>query len=467
MRSLAMAAVAFAWTWLAAASAAADNRAVHRNAPPGAARFGTTRRAYSLAQCISLAERNYPKVAEARAKLGHKEAQRVEAKYAPFGEFKVKGALGPAPTVRGTSVYSQNTDAALSDNMGIFWRLSAEGALPLWTFGKIDNLWAAADAQVTVGQYELAKAKNDLRIDVRRAYYGLQLARDAATLVKRAADQIDDYVEELARRVDDGEGDDIELVKTRMYRAELDARSSQARQEAAHALAALMFLTGVAAAFDIPDEPLRRIAHSLAPLPHYLAAARLHRPEVNMARAGMKAREAQVRLARSQLYPDIGLGLSASWSAAPEVTNQTNPFVKDSGNFLYYGAALVLQWKLDLLPKAARLSQASAELDAMRATERFALGGVGLEVEDAYHEAEATAERLDAFDRATGFAKQWLIKVQQGIEVGTFDKEDLVDPAKEYALKQFAQMSAVYDYNIALAKLAKATGYEALLRDAE
>ncbi len=431
--------------------------------PATTGRFGVAARVYTLEQCMRLAELHYPKIAEALAALKKKQAERDEVAYLPFGEFKARAALGPAPTVRGTSVYSQNTDAALTDNMGLFWRLGVEGVVPLWTFGKLENALDALDAQVEVGRHDLTKAKNDLKVDVRRAFYGLQLARDASLLVRQAADRLDDYIEGMKESVAEGEGDDIELVKTQMYRAELDARASQARQEAANALASLRFLTGAVGSFDIPDEPLTRVEHALAPLPHYLAAASIHRPEVNMARAGMIARRAQVRLAESRFYPDVGLGLSASWSAAPEVTDQTNPFVKDQGNFLSYGAALVLEWKLDFLPSTARLTKAHAELEAMRATQRYALGGVGLEVEKAYHEAAEAGARLDAFDRAADYAKKWLIKVQQGIDIGMFEEDELVEPAKEYAFKQFARMSAVYDYNIALAKLAQATGWRGML----
>ena len=58
--------------------------------------------------------------------------------------------------------------------------------------------------------------------------------------------------------------------------------------------------------------------------------------------------------------------------------------------------------------------------------------------------------------------EQGLIQVQQGIDVGTFDDEDIVDPAREFALKRFSQMSATFDYNIALARLAQVTGWDAV-----
>jgi outer membrane protein TolC len=366
--------------------------------------------------------------------------------------------IGPAPTVRGTSLYSPDTDVTLSKNMALAWQIGIEGAVPLWTFGKLSSLWAAADAQVRVGEHEVKKARNDVRLSVHKAFYGLQLARDALALMRDASRQMERYAARLARLVAKGDGDDIELLKMRMYAADLEAKQSEVRQEERAGLGALRFLTGVKE-LDIPADPLVKVEHTLAPVATYLSAARLFRPEINMARAGVLARRAQVELEQSRLYPDIALGLSAKWARAPEVTDQTNPFVRDGGNYLYYGTALAFRWKLDFLPKAARIARAQAELQAMRATERFALGGVGLEVEKAHGEALEAERRLDALTRAAQYARRWLIKVQQGIEVGTMDDEDIVDPAKEYAFKRLARMKATYEYNLAVAQLHLATGW--------
>ncbi len=428
-------------------------------------RTPTRARRLTLHECLRMAEQNYPKVHEARAKLGQKKAELWEAYTAPFSNFSMTSGVGVAPTVRGTTVYSPNSDVALTSSMALAWQVGVEGVVPLWTFGKITNLWEAADANVAVGEHEIKKAKNEVALAVRTAYYGVQLTRDSLVLISDATRRIDKYLGSLEEKVQNGEGDDIELLKVKMYRAELDARRSEVLKRQREALAGLRFLTGAKNTVDVLDRPLKRARHRLGPLAYYLAAARLFRPEVNMARAGVLARRAQVDLAKSQYFPDVGLALSYRWVRAQEVTDQRNPFAKDSGNFASYGFGLALRWKLDFLPQTARVAKAQAELEEMRATEQYALGGVAVEVETAFAEAQDAERRLDAYSRAAGYAKQWLIKVQQGIDVGVMDDEDIVDPAKEWALKRFSQMSAIFDYNIAVAKLAQATGWDAVTED--
>lgn len=382
---------------------------------------------------------------------------------APFAGFSATAGVALAPTLEGTGIYSPNTDSSITSSMALAWRASIDGAIPLWTFGKISNAVSAASAQVKVGEQAVQKAKNEVRLSVRQAFYGIELARDAAALLDEAVHRIDKYLPQLEKKVQEGEGDDIQLLRLRIHRAELVARQSEAAKQERIGLSGLRFLTGMGPGLDVPDEPLRAVPHRVMPLARYLTAARLFRPEVNMAKAGVLARRALLQLEQARLYPDLALALSASRSYAPEVADQVNPFIRDEANFTRYSAGLVMKWNLDFLPRAARIAQASAELEQVRATERYALGGVGVEVETAYAEVVDADRRLSSYSEAARFAKQWLVKVQQGIDVGTFEEADIVDPAKEYALKKFSQMSATLDYNMALAKLALATGWTTLL----
>lgn len=457
-RLLGLVAILLVWPASADPQPDRDSQALEEEVPRPEAR-----QVYDLKRCLELAERNYPKIHEALAKLSRRQAELLQARTAPYSDFTLTAGIGPAPTVRGISSYSPNTDVTLSSNMGLAWQLGLEGTLPLYTFGKLEHLLDAARAGVEAGRHEVAKEKNELRLAVRRAYYGAQLARDARELVGEALRQIDRLLDTLARKVSEGDADDVQLLKARIYRAELVARQSEVRRQEQVALAALRALTGVSEQFQIPDQPLARSGHVLRPLSVYLTAARLHRPEVNQVRAGVAAKRAQLELERSRFYPDLGLTLSWRWARAPEVDDQRNPFVRDPANYHYYGFGFGLRWKLDFLPQVARYRQAEADLEQMRALERFAVGGVGLEVEQAFEEARDAERRVEAYGRAVRYARQWLLKVQQGIDVGTRDEEDIVEPAKEYALKRFSLMTATLDYNLALARLAQATGWERLV----
>lgn len=439
-----------AWfvAWLVGRPAAAEEKLVIRDLP----------------RILELADKNHPNIGMARAKVLQARAQLDEAHFAPFSQFKMTGGVALAPTIRGSSVFSPNTDVSLTSSLGVAWRAGIDGVVPLWTFGKITSLWDAASANVRMNEATVEKERDAVRLEVRRAYYGLQLARDAGLLLKDARSDIGKALAKLEEQVESEEGDPIDLLKLQTYAAEIDVREAEAGRYVRQALAGLRFYTGVPN-LDIPDAPLKPPKHEIGHVTRYFTAARLYRPEVAMVKAGLSARTAQVYLARAAHFPDIGIGLQAGVSAAPEVADQINPFVSDPGNYFHYGAALVFQWKLDVLPQAARVRFAEAQLEEMRAQERFALGGIGAEVELAYAEVVDWKKRTDAYAKAVKYAKRWLVMVQQGIDVGTMLEKDLLEPAKVYATNRFNLLNATMELDVAMAKLAKATGWDAIAPD--
>ena len=419
---------------------------------------------YDLPHVLALADRNHPNLAASRARVRQARAQLDEAHFAPFSQFKLTGGIALAPTLRGDNVFSPNTDVSLTSSLAVAWRVGIEGVVPLWTFGKITNLWDAAGSYVHVTEADLEKERDAVRVDVRKAYFGLQLARDGKGLLHDVREAIDKGVAGLQKQIDKGTGDPIDLLKLQTYAAELDVREAEAERYATVALAGLRFYTGVPD-LDIPAGGIKPPKHELGHVTRYLSAAELYRPEIQMARHGIAARTAQVELARAQLFPDIGLGLSVSMSAAPAIADQINPFVVDPGNYFHYGAALVFQWKLDFPAQAARIRYAEAQLEEVRAQQRYALGGVGAEVETAYAEVVDWKKRAAAYTRAVKTAKKWMVMVQEGIDVGTQEEKDLLDPAKAYATNRFNQLNAVMELDMAMSRLAKASGWDAIAPD--
>lgn len=429
-----------------------------------AARSSQGKTVCDLPKVLDLTDRNHPNIMGARARLAQARAQLDEAHFAPYSQFRLSGGVALAPALKGNNLFSPNTDVALSSSLAVAWRIGIEGVIPVWTFGKITSLWDAASANVKVHEADIEKERDLVRLDVRKAYFGLQLARDAKVLLADVRSALEKADKKLSAQVDKDEGNPIDLLKLKTYAAELDVREAEAKRYETQALAGLRFYTGVAD-LDIPDVPLKPPKHVLGHVTRYLQAAKLHRPEVAMARAGITARTAQVQLARAMLFPDIGVGVQVGLSAAPAIADQINPYVADPGNYFRFGAALVFQWKLDFLPQAARIRFAEAQLDEVRQLQRLALGGVAAEVEAAYAEVVDWQARADAYGKANSTAKKWLITVQQGIDLGTVPDKELLEPAKAFATNKFNMLNATMELDMAMSKLARATGWDTIAPD--
>lgn len=435
-------------------------------APFEAPKITIRSRTYTLAECLALADRNHPNLWAARARLAFVHAQLDEAKWTPFWQFGANAAFGVLPPITGTAFYNAAPASALSTDFGNsfqpFFHFDVNGAIPLYTFGKISAIRQAAEAQVRVNEWDLEKARQQVRMDVRRAYFGLMLARDGRYIVDDVVEKLDKGIRGLDKKLrkNDGSVEEIDRLRLTIIKSETMARAGEATRGETFALAALRFLTGVQGSFDIPDVPLKRPDIPLGPVVRYLSAARLFRPEVNMARAGITARKAFVDFARAQYFPDFGLALSASYNTAPSATIQNNAWVVDPFNRFGFSAAFGARWGLDLLPKSARVAQAESQLEETRALERLALGGLGVEVENAYAVAVEAGGREEGWAKTEHIARQWISTVQDSIDLGTKDERSLTEPLRVYINARVNHVYSLQDYNLALSELARVSGWD-------
>jgi multidrug efflux system outer membrane protein len=421
---------------------------------------------YTLAECLALADRNFPNLWAARARLAFAHAQLDEAKWIPWFQWSAQSSLGVMPPLSGTVLYPQSTlaDRNISSfgNLQPFFGFGVSGVIPLYTFGKIETAREAAEANVRVSEWDMEKWRQTMRLDVRRAFFGLELARDAKYVISDALDRLDKGIDGVKDKVARGDVNvtDVDRLRLEAYKQDVVAQSLQAPKGEAYALGALRFITGVQTAFDVVDEPLKRPDHPLVSIAQYLAAARILRPDVNMARAGVVARKAMVGYSRAKLFPDFGLALGADFMSTPGAVPQENAWAADPWNHFYYYGALGLRWSLDLLPQAARERQAQSQLEETRSMERAALGNAMYEVEKAYADALEAKGREEAWDKAEHIAKQWISLVQDRIDLGTADERALLEPLRSYGSARVQHLTALMDYNVAMSNLAFASGWD-------
>ncbi len=303
---------------------------------------------FSLEECLSLSDRNFPNLWAARARLAYVHAQLDEAKWTPWFQWSANGSFGVAPPLLGTVVFPQSSFNAVNigslSGLEPFLHFDISGVVPLYTFGKMENAVRAAEAGERVSEWDMERARQQMRMDVRRAWYGLQLARDAKYLVGDALARIDKGIEGVKGKIAKGNQNvgDVDRLRLESFRQDVTSQSLQAPKGEAYALAALRFMTGVETGFDVVDQPLKRPDRPLVSIAQYLEAARILRPDVNMARAGVVARRAMVDFNRGKLFPDFGLGLGASYYETPSAELQNNAWSNGDNylNHFYWYATL-------------------------------------------------------------------------------------------------------------------------------
>ena len=406
------------------------------------------------------AEHSYPGVRAAHARIRAARAQLDEAWVSPFFQSAITAGVSLAPEVRGSPILSPDPQLPLDNPWQPVLGFSIEGVIPLWTFGKLPAARDAARAGIRAAESDRQRVRAQLRYDVRRAYFALQLALDLRQMLDEGLPAIRDADAHLEQQLADGDTDVSELDRYRLQTAlaEIESREADAMRLEQMARAALRILTGVQS-FRIPECPIEPVEAHLRERSHYVRQARADRPEVRMLEAAVRARQAALDVAEAGFFPDLALAYRFGTTYAPGITDQTNPFVIDQANYTSIQAGLFARWSLDLWGNAYRRDRQAALLDDTRERSQEAARGIELEVSEAYEAARAAQRQTETWARGRQASRRWFIAAAQGRDVGATEPRDLVDAARAYFGARYSHLQAIHDYNAALANLERTSGH--------
>ncbi|MBI5480239.1 MAG: TolC family protein, partial [Deltaproteobacteria bacterium] len=345
---------------------------------------------------------------------------------------------------------------------GFMVRFELTLAWPIFTFGKLTAAREAASAGVSAGHGRVGQARAQVEHEVRRAYFGLKLARELRSTIDEGKGHLDDAIKKVKEDLDQDQGSSTvtDLRRLQVLAAEVNARRFETDRGEAMALAALRALIPGLKHFDIDDAPLEAPPVAIRPAADYVEQARHRRPEVRLIDAGLAARRAAVKLQRATFFPDLLIVGRLSYAYTSSAETPQNAFFNNPLNGLGFGGGLALRLSWDYGIKAARLARARAELLETQALRRAALGGIELEVEKARADIDESRRRIDATHEGERVANQWLNAVSQKHSMGLAETKEFGDALSAFFQMRLRWLQALYDSRMAQASLIKATGTE-------
>ena len=438
---------------------------------------------YTLSELLEIARTQNPGLRAGDAATRAMKAQVLEAQRSRYPQGDFTSLVAPVPRVEcegpGLTMYPEQTTREqncvttnasashgalqyLTNFAGAYSRTDLKLVQPIWDSGKISAGVTAAEAGVTVAAGRRASAVADAELNVRKAYWGLKLARE----LREMLDEGEGYLDSAKKRIDselaDGSGNATvsDRLRLRTVRTEIEVRRLEAKRLEEVARSGLRALLNLdpAADLDVDDEEFDALTVAAHPLAYYEEQARLSRPEVRTLSYAVKAERALADLERRKLYPDLVLIGQLSFAYAPTIDSPQNAFANNPYNGFGGGIAAAVRMPLDLGPKLARGDRTRAEADEIEARREEALGGVGYEVSKAFLELSEAESRLDEVRKGEKAGKAWVAAVSQNFELGLADSRDFSDALlQSFKMRTFA-LQAVYDLNLSAATLSRATG---------
>ena len=419
----------------------------------------------NFSQLVALALKFSPEVKTSQSEVAIAKAQKDQAHGYRFPQFDMVVLGGPAPTarepqIRGNSIFYPDTKNSLH-GVTIFGRLDFAMIQPLYTFGKIAHREAAAEKYTRVKEAEVDNKKGEVILQVAQAYYGLILAQQGKSAVGEARDYLNDARERVSRllALKSASVKDTDPYRIAVYEGSIEKFAAEAEEGSKVAYKALQALTGQG-----PEQefrvPVELPEPSAAPhkLDYYIEQALELRPEFTMVKEGKAARELLVKAAKADQYPDLFMALIGILSGAPGRYSNPDPFHMDMTNWFSTGPVVGVRWHFDFGITKAKISQAKAELEKLQNQERTALMGIPVEVAQAYGKVQENYRASLGMGKAYVNARRWLVAAFSNFDMGLGQMEDIFKAFERYGVSRGEYLSALYEYNLAVAKLSKATG---------
>jgi outer membrane protein TolC len=413
---------------------------------------------WSLEALVARALKENPEVAEGRWRVRGAEARLDEARASGLlPRLRLESASGLVPDAEG-DVFNPPVDTTGLRSLGVFNRTELQFVQPLYTFGYLRSLREAAAAGVEVEESSLAGVQLDVALQVKEFYYGLLAARDLAALAERLG-------EELRRHRAEVSPDDPSIPLSAPYKLELallelERGRREAVDRAALARRALAWTAGIPedAPLELEQEWIEPTPSEVPPRDSLFVLAFRKRPDWRRLRAGIAARQA-VQEATSRAYlPQLFLTGGVRYAVAPNRTDQHNPFVKDEFNYFNGGIFLGLRQSFEWGLLGAEAARAQADLYQLRAKETGAVQGIRLEIEQAFGDWERARDGLESAREGRRTARRWLRAARDEYELDPGQVKELVSAFEAFAGTEQGYYGAVYDFNMAVARLERTVG---------
>lgn len=413
-------------------------------------------RVLTLDEAVALAVQNSPEIKAEQFAVLMRQSQRAQADAARFAQIDITVVGGPSPRARGDQLSSPDSKSSVSVS-GVFGLATFNIVQPIYAFGKINNLRAAATHGMAVEEARVHQKATEVAMLVREAYYGYLLATSLEYLALEIGAQLGGTMNKVQRQLDaEVPGvDNVDLLKLRTFQGQLEMQLNDIRQGKALALAGLRTLTGLAPALPIQlaDTRLQPLKRQAPPLDESLSDAQRLRPEFVQAREGVKAFEQLLAAAEADYYPLVFVGLFGSLAEATNRSRLNNPFLNDPLMDDVLVPVVGMRWHFDLGVTAAKVDEVAAELGQVQQQQALAEQGIPFQVRQAYLELEQHQANITATRKAFRSGRQWLVAAVANFDLGVGEGKDVAEAAVVYAQLHAAYFQAVYNYNLSLTKL--------------
>jgi len=326
---------------------------------------------------------------------------------------------------------------------------------PIFTFGRTDALERAARAEAAATGFDLQAARNDLELEITRAFWAVVTANESVRVVTASLERMDSALNDMRNRLKVGLVPPNDVLSMEAQRSRQQVLLIQARNAYDVALADLRRLTGLD-----PDAPLQVSAVFEPPAPPpadpatLSRSAREGRPERRAISSRIEGAGERKTAAAAAKRPAIVVGAGIDYARpnprifprAPEWNESWDASVNFTWNFLDFGrsAADVAEAAAAQLALRKRLDEFDSTLD--------------LEVRQRRIDLDSALASIPAASDAVRSATEARRVVTERYAAGVATSTEVLDAQVALLQAELDRTLAIAGARLAEARLARALG---------
>lgn len=349
----------------------------------------------------------------------------------------------------------------LNDGLSLWGGLTFSIVTPLTTFGRIESYQEAAQNNIVVKQQDVVLQRDQVALQVTKAYYGYLTARDSRLLLEDTRSRLTGALALVDAWLEEGSGNATHSDKFALESGLglIDNFIAEANGLEQVAMAALKFLTGLDdETIELADRRLRPVDLPPQSLDDWIELAQANRVEFKQVEAGLSARRALVEATRAGEKPIVFAGVAGSMAYSPDRDRLDNPHVYDPFNHIAMSPVIGMRWQWDQGSQPARVMQAQADLDALVHKASFARVGIPFQVREQFYTMQAKYQAIDSMRKSSRAARRWMIASYSDFEAGLTQADRIINALQVYVLAYAEYLRAVNDFNYSVSNLRSVSG---------
>jgi TolC family type I secretion outer membrane protein len=407
----------------------------------------------TLRDCLDKALANHPAIRSARQGVNAGRGRETQAR-SPY-----------LPQVQASTGYaeSRSLGGALGESSTKSYTTTLSVNQVIYDFGKTGNSLDAARFGARSTETEVDRVVQEVVLGVKQAYYSLLQADKLLKVSQQTLDQTERHLKKAEAFFRAGSKPRFDVT-----RAEVDVNNARlglinARNNVRLRTIALYNAMGTAPGGDIGTEDTLSAPTAIPSLDEVQAEALRNRPELLKIEIDIQSSEAKVSAAQSGYRPTLSANGAYNWAHGTSET--TLPLgVLGSGEFSSHigdswNAGLMLSVPLfEGGMTSGRVAEARANRYALEAQRDTLRQSILLEVSQAHADLESAAARIAVMDSSLKSARESLELAEGRYQAGVGPSIEVTDATVAAARAETDHIQALYDYQLAAARLAKAMG---------